>query len=203
MPQNELIMRLEKNIEELGAINSIIQEITLNVSKPDFMDFVYDTIYSIIAPDLSLIYLIEEGGLRLQGDPLRGSSFKSEVNPHHKIGECLCGIVAETGEAIYSEDLLTYPPATKKSKIPLSLYTYVPIVISQNPYLKSATNLNKVSQKTYEQLTETSCNFRQLLCQPQYAANPSGLSRNLCWSCSLRRGSRCGRIDSSAAAGTN
>ena len=112
MPQNELIMRLEKNIEELGAINSIIREITLNVSKPDFMDFVYDTIYSIVKPDLSLIYLIEEGGLRLQGDPLRGASIKSEVKQYHNIGECLCGIVAETGETIYSEDLLTDPRCT-------------------------------------------------------------------------------------------
>ena len=116
MPQNELIKRLKKNIEELCAINSIIQEITLNVSKPDFMDFVYDTIYSIVKPDLSLIYLIEEGGLRLQGDPLRGASIKSEIKQYHNIGECLCGIVAETGETIYSEDLLTYPPATKNLK---------------------------------------------------------------------------------------
>ena len=49
---------LEKNIEELFAINNIIQEITLNVPKPDFMDVIYDNIYSVIKPDLSLIYLV-------------------------------------------------------------------------------------------------------------------------------------------------
>ena len=112
MPQNETHQNLEKNIEELSAINSIIREITLNVSKPDFMAFVYDKIYSIIKPDLSLIYLIEEGGLRLQGNPLRNSSIKFDVKQHHKIGECLCGIVAETGETIFSEDILADPRCT-------------------------------------------------------------------------------------------
>ena len=105
MAKYETTQALEKNIEELCALNNIIQEITLNAPKPDFMDFVYDTIYSIVKPDLSLIYLIEEGGLKLQGDPSQGASIKSEVKHYRNIGECLCGIVAETGEAIYSEDL--------------------------------------------------------------------------------------------------
>ena len=107
MPQNITNQKIENNIEELPVINRIIQEITLKASKPDFMEFVYDKIYSIIKPDLSLIYLIKEGGLKLQGDPLKSSSIKSEVNQHHEIGECLCGVVAETGEAIYTEDILT------------------------------------------------------------------------------------------------
>ena len=47
MAKHELIERLEKDIEELCALNNIFQEITLNVSKPDFMNFIYDTIYSI------------------------------------------------------------------------------------------------------------------------------------------------------------
>lgn len=105
MPQNETNKDLEKYVEELSAINRIIQDISLNVSKPDFMEYIYAKIYSIIKPDLSLIYLMEAGGLRLQGDPLRGSSIKSDVKKHHQVGECLCGIVAETGEAIYSEDI--------------------------------------------------------------------------------------------------
>ncbi len=32
----------KKSIEEQSTINRIIQEISLNVSKPDFMEFVYD-----------------------------------------------------------------------------------------------------------------------------------------------------------------
>jgi len=78
MAKYETTPLLEKNIEELCAINNIIQEMTLNVQKPDFMDVVYDNIYSVIKPDLSLIYLVEEGRLRLQGDPLRGAAIKSQ-----------------------------------------------------------------------------------------------------------------------------
>lgn len=59
---------------------------TLNVQKPDFMDVVYDNIYSVIKPDLSLIYLVEEGRLRLQGDPLRGAAIKPEVKQYHDTG---------------------------------------------------------------------------------------------------------------------
>ena len=112
MAKYETTPVLEKNIEELCAINNIIQEMTLNVQKPDFMDVVYDNIYSVIKPDLSLIYLVEEGRLRLQGDPLRGAAIKPEVKQYHDMGECLCGSVAETGEAIYAEDLFADPRCT-------------------------------------------------------------------------------------------
>ena len=120
MAKDETTQVLEKSIEELCAINNIIQEMTLNVPKPDFMDVVYDNIYSVIKPDLSLIYLVEEGRLRLQGDPLRGAAIKPEVKQYHDMGECLCGSAAETGEAIYAEDLIADPRCTleeyKKAK---------------------------------------------------------------------------------------
>jgi PAS domain S-box-containing protein len=112
MAKYETMQALGINIEELCAINNIIQEITLNLPKPDFINVVYDTIYSIVKPDLSLIYLVEEGRLRLQGDPLRGAAIKPEIKQYHVLGECLCGSVAETGEAIYAEDLIADPRCT-------------------------------------------------------------------------------------------
>ena len=98
---------LEKNIEELSAINSIIEEIALNVPQPDFLAFVYDKIYSFIKPDMALIFLIEAGELKLQGDPLRGSTISGDIKRDHLMGECLCGLVAETGDVIFSEDIHT------------------------------------------------------------------------------------------------
>ena len=53
-------------IDSLPYIDSPFYSVALY-----FMEFVYDKIYSIIKPDLSLIYLIGKGGLRLQGDPLK------------------------------------------------------------------------------------------------------------------------------------
>ena len=52
MAKDETTQVLEKNIEELCAINNIIQEMTLNVPKQDFMDVVYDNIYSVICNNL-------------------------------------------------------------------------------------------------------------------------------------------------------
>jgi len=52
MAKDETTQVLGKNIEELCAINKIIQEMTLNVPKPDFMDVVYDNIYSVICNNL-------------------------------------------------------------------------------------------------------------------------------------------------------
>ncbi len=100
-------LSLEKNIEALSAINSIIEEIALNVPQSDFVAFVYDKIYSLIEPDLALIFLIEAGKLKLQGDPLRSSTISGDIKRDHQIGECLCGLVAETGEVILSEDIHT------------------------------------------------------------------------------------------------
>ena len=47
MPRNVSDQKLEKYVQELSTINHMMQEIALNVSKPDFMDFVYDKIYSM------------------------------------------------------------------------------------------------------------------------------------------------------------
>ena len=112
MATNETNQELVLRIEELSTINCISQEIALNVSRPDFMAFIYETIYAVIKPKLILIYLIDGNGLRLQGDPLKNSLLEYNLNRHHQIGDCLCGIVAQTGEAVYSEDIFDDPRCT-------------------------------------------------------------------------------------------
>ena len=112
MAKNLTRQKLGQKIEALSTINRVSQEIALNVSRPDFMAFVYDTIYSVIRSELCLIYLIEGISLQLQGDPLKNSSVEYDLNRHHKIGDCLCGMVAQTGEAVYSDDILNDPRCT-------------------------------------------------------------------------------------------
>ena len=150
---------LEKNIEELSEINRVIQEISLNVSKPNFMEVVYDQIYSIIKPDLSLIYLIENGGLRLQGDPLRSSSIKCEVKQRHKIGECLCGSVAETGEAIYSEDIHTDPKCTLAQCKEAGLRSFAALPLKINGRLNGVLGVASTHRRRFSDYS----NFLQFL----------------------------------------
>lgn len=149
MANYETNQDLEKNIEELSTINRILQEISLNVSKPNFMEFVYDKIYSIVKPDLSLIYLIEKGRLRLQGDPLKSSSIKSEVKQHHKIGECLCGIVAETGEAIYSEDIFTDPRCTLEECKKAGLRSFAALPLEINGKLNGVLSVASIHRRRF------------------------------------------------------
>lgn len=149
MAPPETNQNLEKNVEELSAINRIIQEVTLNVSKPDFMAFVYKKIYSIVKPDLTLIYLIEEDGLKLQGDPLKNSSINSEVKRHHKIGECLCGTVAETGETIFSEDILTDPRCTLEECKKAGVRSFIALPMQINGKLNGVLGIASTNRRRF------------------------------------------------------
>ena len=113
------------------------------------MDVVYETIYSIVKSDLSLIYLIEEGGLRLQGDPLRGASIKSGVKQYHNIGECLCGIVAETGETIYSEDLSADPRCTLEECKNAGVRSFAALPLEINGELKGVLGIASINRRRF------------------------------------------------------
>jgi len=159
MSKYETIQDLEKKIEELSTINRISQKIALNVSKPDFMAFVYDQIYSIIKPDLSLIYLIEGSELKIQGDPLKNSSLKYDLKQHHQIGECLCGIVAATGETITSEDVSADPRCTLEECKRAGVRSFAALPLEINGQLNGVLVIASTERRRFsDQL-----NFLQLL----------------------------------------
>jgi PAS domain S-box-containing protein len=151
MTNYETNQALGEKIEALSTINRFGQEIALNVSKPDFMTFVYDQIYSIIKPDLCLIYLIEGNGLQLQGDPLKHSSLRYDLKQHHQIGECLCGIVAETGELQISDDISVDPRCTLEECKRAGIRSFAALPLEINGKLKGVLGIASTARRRFDE----------------------------------------------------
>ena len=107
---NKIMLR--RRIEELAAITTLTREVTSNLSMKQMIASTYKQIHSTVSPDLTVIYLKRGDKLVLQemdedvlNIPRRGPRIK-------KVGECLCGIVAETGEPVYSTDINSDPCCT-------------------------------------------------------------------------------------------
>lgn len=114
MKQPATIPELERRVEELAAINQLTNELTVNLSKDCFMDSVYQKVHSILNPDIALVYSIKSKDLILQGDPSKHNLIDHDPEMTIPVGKCLCGLAAETGEAIFSRDICKDPRCTGK-----------------------------------------------------------------------------------------
>jgi DNA-binding CsgD family transcriptional regulator/putative methionine-R-sulfoxide reductase with GAF domain len=107
---NKIMLR--RKIEELAAITALTREVTSNLSMKQMIASTHKQIHFTVSPDLTVIYLKQGDKLILQemeednlNIPQRGPKIK-------EVGECLCGIVAETGEPVYSMDINSDPCCT-------------------------------------------------------------------------------------------
>ncbi|MBI9089022.1 MAG: PAS domain S-box protein [Desulfobacterium sp.] len=113
MKQPATIPELEKRVEELTAINQLTNELTVNLSKDSFMDSVYQKVHSILKPDIAMVYSLNSKNLILQGDPSKHNAVVHDAHKQLTVGDCLCGLAAETGQAIFSRDICKDPRCTR------------------------------------------------------------------------------------------
>jgi PAS domain S-box-containing protein len=106
--------KLERQVAQLAAVNRFAQEITRHLTLKDVIASAYRQIQGIIHSDLVVIYL-REGDWLVHQPP--GKDFRQlavNLPARKKVGQCLCGLVAENGTPIYSPDIHQDPQCTLK-----------------------------------------------------------------------------------------
>jgi PAS domain S-box-containing protein len=97
--------KLERQVVQLAAVNRFAQEITRHLTLRDVIESAYLQIQETIHPDLTMIYL-REGDWLIHQEPNKDFQQLSIALPaRNKLGQCLCGLVAERGIPIYSRDI--------------------------------------------------------------------------------------------------
>ncbi|MDX9788579.1 MAG: ATP-binding protein [Desulfobacterales bacterium] len=97
--------KLQQQVTQLAALNRFAQEVTRYLSVDEVIGCAHRQIQSFINPDVVLSFL-KQGDSLICLNPGKGIH-PVEINSpiKKKVGQCLCGIVAETGNPLYSIDI--------------------------------------------------------------------------------------------------
>lgn len=99
--------RLKEHVEELQALNTLSIAVAQSITLEDVVDSALDSVLTTLSPDLALLYLLEETGMRLKGV----RSNLPDIGPIHKetlaSGECLCGLAARDATPQFSLNIHT------------------------------------------------------------------------------------------------
>jgi PAS domain S-box-containing protein len=94
--------RLQEHMEELRALNTLSIAVAQSITLEDVVDSALDSVLTTLSPDLTLLYMLEDTGMRLKGV----RSNLPNIGPIHKetlaSGECLCGLAARDATPQFS-----------------------------------------------------------------------------------------------------
>ncbi|MCP4119271.1 MAG: PAS domain S-box protein [Desulfobacteraceae bacterium] len=151
MEQPATIPELERRVEELAAINQLTGELTVNLSKDSFMDSVYRKVRSILKPDLTLVYRINNNRLLLQGDPSKHNTVHHDSRKQLMVGECLCGLVAKTGEAIFCREICKDPRCTRTECMDAGLCSFAALPLVFDNTLSGVLGIAATEKRSFEE----------------------------------------------------
>ena len=95
---------IHRRIQELTAVNRMFQAINTTLEPRIVIERALDEILDSVEPDLCMLYLLEDGRLEPKGRRVTDDSISLDTHPH-KVGRCLCGLAALTGEPVYSPNI--------------------------------------------------------------------------------------------------
>jgi signal transduction protein with GAF and PtsI domain/DNA-binding CsgD family transcriptional regulator len=122
--------KLQHRVEELASIAGITREVTSKLSMKQMIASTHKQIHAIVSPDLTVIYLKEADKLILQEMENDSLNIAHDGPKIKEVGECLCGVVAETGEPVYSMDINADPCCTldQCKKIGIRSFAALPLL---------------------------------------------------------------------------
>ncbi len=122
---------LMQKVKELSAINMLAKEVASNLSLNDVLSSVYKRILSIAKADLAVVYLLKGDTLVLPEVELKNAFMDIEMPQVKRVGECLCGLVAERGMPVYSNDIHNDPRCTLEEckKAGIRSFAALPLMI--------------------------------------------------------------------------
>lgn len=96
---------LRERQEEMVAFNLTGQQINLALPLEAILPKALDVIFRAVRTDQAFIFLLENGKLELKAGMYADGSQAEHSLMEHSVGECLCGLAARDGRAIYSQDI--------------------------------------------------------------------------------------------------
>ncbi len=96
---------LRHSVEEMSVLSTLARRTGRFLSIDQVATATIESLHDPISPDLIMVYSVEETMLRLRGYRTRPIHLEEKELNAHRVGECLCGLCASEGQAIYSADI--------------------------------------------------------------------------------------------------
>lgn len=106
--------------EEALALNRLSRTVAAQSTLDDVCRAAADELRAALAVDRVVVLVAESGVLA----PKATSSGLSEPIPPHQVGQCLCGLAAETGEAVLSSDTRNDPRCTWRDCLEMGIASF-------------------------------------------------------------------------------
>ncbi len=103
---------IRRRNRELIALNRLARRVGASLSVEQTVTAALDEVLAAATPDLVLFFLCQGEELLLQGLAPEDGPYRHPETPVHRLGECLCGLAARTGEPIYVKDIHHDPRCT-------------------------------------------------------------------------------------------
>jgi PAS domain S-box-containing protein len=103
--QNKAEAALLQRATELSALNALSASLSTTLDLSTCARAALQGILAATAPDLALLFLREGETLRLLDSVAATPSLLHGETPAHRVGQCLCGLGARGGQALYSIDI--------------------------------------------------------------------------------------------------
>jgi PAS domain S-box-containing protein len=103
---------LRRRVEELNALNDFGALVSVSLSLEQVTEASLSGIAGYVAPDLAMLYLQRGEKLLLHRALAVDPDLEDVSLGVERVGQCLCGLAAQEGRAVYSSDLLADPRCT-------------------------------------------------------------------------------------------
>ncbi|MFZ3209049.1 MAG: ATP-binding protein [Geobacteraceae bacterium] len=104
--------KFNQNLRETTALHDLAQYMATDLTIPRIVDLSLAVISKIIRPDIALFFIRDAEELKLLGHASSDPSLRHRETYLHRVGECLCGLAADSGKPVYSINIHTDPRCT-------------------------------------------------------------------------------------------
>ena len=96
---------LRRRYEEMAALTALSREVSASLSFGEVARRTVERVSAATGADLALLFRREGRELILQSSHSSDPGLKRGEGDVHRVGVCLCGLAAESGEGVYSDDI--------------------------------------------------------------------------------------------------
>ncbi len=116
---------------ESAALESISKSVSASLELEDVIDRAIAETGRVLQPDMALLFLREGKNLVLRGEYHPKGGIHHAETPLHRVGQCLCGIAAQSAEPVFSTDVRADLRCTwvECKKAGIKLFSALPLTI--------------------------------------------------------------------------
>lgn len=146
LAQEELSLR----VRELTVVHDVCRRVNGGLSVEQAAAMGLDGLAAVVEPDLSLLFLRRDSDLHLLQTRLKTPNQQHAETPIHRVGECLCGLAAGAGAALYSLNIEADPRCTWEECKKCGMRSFAALPLRSGKEVIGVLGLGSTSERDFQ-----------------------------------------------------